>query len=185
MGEPAQGPQSRFIHASDDDLPVGEFQQAGRIAIEHRGDHALRREEDGKPGLAQRVSKRKIVAHGTVPEFHHVALLEAFAANRRTASPAEIPVDARRDTSRRARSMPKPARSRIRRSAGKTSEMWSPRRDWNPPAAPRAARASSGRDARRNPQTRKRRILPWPSEPPREDCSLSLRTRSAVPQSRC
>ena len=64
----------------------------GRVAIEHRGDHALRREQDGKSGLAQRVGERKIVAHGTVPEFKHVALLEAFPANRRAASPAEISV---------------------------------------------------------------------------------------------
>ena len=92
MGDAAQDPQSRFVHASDNDLPVGEFEEARRVTIEHRGDHALRREQDRKSGLAQRPRERKIVAHRTVPEFHHVALLEAFAANRRAASPAEISV---------------------------------------------------------------------------------------------
>ena len=88
----AQRPQSRFVHARDNDLAVGEFEQAGRVAIEHRGHHALRRKQDGKPGLAQRMGERKIVADRTVPEFQHVALLEAFPANRRAASPAEIVV---------------------------------------------------------------------------------------------
>ncbi len=163
MAEASPDPQPRLVNARDDDLPVGEFQEAARVAIEHRRDHALRRELDGKSGLAQSPGERKIVADGTVPEFKHVALLEAFPANGRAASPAEISVvlaEVRRGGRIPGRRQRAPESAGLREKPAKRGHRAEIR---DPRAAPQGARASSGRGARRNPQTRKRRILPWPA----------------------
>ena len=61
--------------------------QSNIVGTMHSGANRM-----GSPDWRKRMRKRKIVAHRTVPEFQHVALLEAFAANRRAASPAEISV---------------------------------------------------------------------------------------------
>ncbi len=76
---------------------------------------------NGKSGMAQRAGQRKIVAHGAVPEFKHVALLELFPANRCAASPSRNFRGDPRGKSRWAHSRPKPARSRFRRFAERAS----------------------------------------------------------------
>src|SRR6266700_6161046 len=90
MGAGREPPDSLGVHTSDENLTVGEFEQALEIGFDVGKRQALRHENDRMIVALQRARQRIIVADRVSPLVHNTRLLEDAAANCGASAPAEI-----------------------------------------------------------------------------------------------
>src|SRR5208283_1048069 len=84
------GPHLKAVDASDAHLPVGKFEETGKISLHIGRCQTLRQEDDLAPAAFDHRGERVVVAEGVLPGIEHANLFENRATDRGASASTEV-----------------------------------------------------------------------------------------------